>query len=79
MKWLDSRLYKPSCNSADYYFVCYKMFPDSHMTSIGWGLWMPTDGYTDGEWDHVCSRAMGNQGKHEVLYWQRHPNYPRLK
>lgn len=74
MKFIDSRIEKPSCNSFDTYFVtffyCGSVF-------IGFADWMPKDGYTDGDWINIrCTN--GNKLGGEVLYWSKHPSIPFL-
>jgi hypothetical protein len=74
MKWLDSRLAKPTSNHFDTYFVT---FLSSESVFLGFANWMPINGYTDGQWEKVrCTN--GNPIDGEVLYWMPHPKRPEL-
>jgi hypothetical protein len=74
MKWLDSRLEKPTSNHFDSYFV---VAHSSGLVMLGFADWMPKDGYTDGDWQNVrCTNGNGLGG--EVLYWMEHPSRPEI-
>lgn len=75
MKWLDSRIEKPSSNRFDSYLVTF-LYCESIF--IGLADWVPKDGYKDGEWTNA--RCMnGNPLGGTVLYWMKHPNKPELR
>lgn len=74
MKWVDSRIVKPTSNHFDTYFV---EFLCSGITMLGFADWMPKDNYTDGEWENVRS-TNGNRLGGEVLYWMDHPEKVKL-
>ena len=76
MKWLDTRLHKPSCNHADKYIVV-ALFLEGH-PMVGRATWMPTRAYTDGEWQEFEATNGNKHGRLEILFWQEHPELPKV-
>lgn len=75
MRWLDSRIFKPSPNSYEKYVIAY-LYCDLIM--VGICGYMPKNNYTDGTWE---SPECFNGNVHtdgEILAWQRHPKKPRF-
>ena len=73
MNWYDSRLKKPSPNSAEVYPViflyCNSIFP-------GYCMYRPKNNYTDGDWgEPYCTNTNSLGG--QVLYWSDRPNVPQ--
>lgn len=77
MKWLDSRVHKPSSNRFDKYTVAF-LFPITGSVLLGQASWMPKDQYTDGDWIELTFMN-GNPVEGEVLYWMPHPKIPTLE
>lgn len=75
MKFIDSRVEKPSSNSFNTYFVTFLYYGSLF---IGFADWMPKDNYTDGDWINIRSTNGNNLGG-EVLYWTKHPSIPVLE
>lgn len=76
MKWLDSRVHKPSCSRYTQYIVCFLNFSD--VTTVGLAEWIPKDAYTDGDWGQV-THTNGNKTAGKVLYWMQWPKETALE
>ena len=70
MKWLDSRIHKPDCNSFRKYYVIANV---NGLLMQGLSGWWPKDDYTDGYWYEFEFTNGNKQGRHEVLYWMQWP------
>lgn len=72
--FIDTRIEKPPCSSFNTYFVT---FIYCGIVFIGFADWMPTDNYTNGNWENTRT-TNGNKLDGEVLYWTKHPSIPFL-
>jgi hypothetical protein len=70
MRWLDSRVYKPSSKATKIYPVVFKLLENSEITSVGYATWSPINDYTDGRWTNVEHNNGADAGDDAlVLYW----------
>ncbi len=82
MKWKDSRVYKPNCNSCCRYPVIYlhawgSFTGKEGSVGKGFATWMPKNNYTDGDWIEI--QIQMHSGKYDnmtVLYWMDIEEYP---
>jgi len=56
--------------------VVFQSYKFSALTIVGLCGWMPTNNYTDGEWQSPKARN-GNEIGGEVLYWMEWPQRPK--
>lgn len=72
MKWLDTRIHKPSTNGYSRYTV---IFQYEDLVLVGTAAFMPKNNYTDGDWED-CRTTNGNALGGEVLYYMENPKLP---